>query len=67
MLNAIKEQQEIIRKQEAQIADLSSQVRVIRASLKAKRRSGAAVGKAKVEGAATRKGAIASGGKSAGR
>jgi hypothetical protein len=43
MLNAIKEQQAVIRKQQQQIARLSSQVKAIAASLKGNGRSGSEV------------------------
>jgi hypothetical protein len=43
MLNAIKEQQTLIRKQQAQMARLSSQIRAIQATLKVKGRTGSEV------------------------
>ena len=49
MLNAIKEQQALIQKQQAQIARLSSQVKAIRASLKTSGRTGSEVRTAKAQ------------------
>jgi len=50
LIEATKEQQALIRKQQEQIARLTRQVKTIQASLKAGGRSGAAVRTAKAEG-----------------
>ncbi|MGA2375991.1 MAG: tail fiber domain-containing protein [Candidatus Sulfotelmatobacter sp.] len=54
LIEATKEQQALIREQQAQIARLARQVKTIKAALKASARSGPEVRTVKVEGAAAR-------------